>query len=170
MFTRSKAKLASMLEPAKVLHSLQISDGSCGHVISHRGPESTQNSISLSHRCSMQNAQVVSEEYLRFDHRPQTSDLPLNEVPTMDTEQVAKLLSDHTKELATHRYAPLANLTNAPKVLNKTLSFPASNSFPLPKFLGDGSEDVNEFLVNFERTSRFIRLVKTEKRRLSNCL
>ena len=52
-----------------------------------------------------ENAEVVSgKENLGFDHGPQTSDVPLNVLPTMDTEQVAnlKLLSDHTKELATH--------------------------------------------------------------------
>ena len=95
--------MVSTLEPATVLHSLQISDGASGNAISHGGSESTQNSISLFHTCSTQNAQVVSDiEHLGFDHGRQTSDLPLNEVPTMDTEQVAKLLSDHTKELATH--------------------------------------------------------------------
>ena len=81
----------------------------------------------------------------------------------MDTEQVAKLLSDHTKELATHWDAQLATLTNALKLSNQTPSFPASNSVPLPKFSGDGSEDVNEFLANFERTARFYKLNKDRK-------
>ena len=59
--------------------------------------------VSLSHTCSTQHAQVVPDkEYLGFDHGPQTSDLPLNEIPTMDTDQVAKLLSDQTKELAVY--------------------------------------------------------------------
>ena len=164
MFTRSKAKLASTLEPEKVLESLQISDGASGNAISHGGPESTQNSVSLSHTCSTQNAQVVSDkEYLGSDHGPQTLDSPLNKVPTMDTEQVAKLLSDHTKELATHWDAQLATLTNALKLSNQTPSFPASNSVPLPKFSGDGSEDVNEFLANFERTARFYELNEDRK-------
>ena len=90
MFTRSKAKLASTLEPAEVLEStsLQIGDEGSGNAISHEGPKSTQNSVSLSHTCSTQHDQVVSE-YLGFDHGPQTSDSPINEVPTMDTDQVA---------------------------------------------------------------------------------
>ena len=101
VFTRSKAKLASTLEPAEVLESLQISDEESGNAISHGGPKSTQNSVSFSHTCSTQHAQVVSDtEYLGFDHGPHTSDSPINEVPTRDTDQVAKLLSDHTKELA----------------------------------------------------------------------
>ena len=45
MFTQSKANLASTLEPAKVLQSLQISDRGSGNAISHGGPESTPNSI-----------------------------------------------------------------------------------------------------------------------------
>ena len=81
----------------------------------------------------------------------------------MDTEQVAKLLSDHTKELATHWAAQLATLTNALKVSNQTPSFPASNSFHLPKLSGDGSEDVIEFLANFERTARFYKLSEDRK-------
>ena len=48
MFTRSKAKLASTLEPAEVLESLQTSDEGSGNAISHGGPKSTQNSVSLS--------------------------------------------------------------------------------------------------------------------------
>lgn len=157
MFTRSKAKLASTLEPAEVLESLQIGDEGSGNAISHEGPKSTQNSVSLSHTCSTQHAQVVSE-YLGFDHGPQTLDSPINEVPTMDTDQVAKLLSDHTKELAVHWDAQLATLTSALKLSTQTPSFPASSSVPLPKFSGDGSEDVNEFLANFERTARFYKL------------
>ena len=81
----------------------------------------------------------------------------------VDTEQVAKLLSDHTKELATHWDAQLTTLTNALKLSNRTPSFPASNSVPLPKFSGDGSEDVNEFLANFERTARFYKLNEDRK-------
>ena len=162
MFTRSKAKLASTLEPATVLESLQISDEGSGNAISHGGPKSTQNSVSLSHTCSTQHAQVVSE-YLGFDHGPQTSDSPINEVPTMDTDQVAKLLSDHTKELAVHWDAQLATLTSALKLSTQTPSFPASSSVPLPKFSGDGSEDVNEFLANFERTARFYKLSEDRK-------
>ena len=73
MFTLSKAKLASTLEPVEVLESLQISDEGSGNAISHGGPKSTQNSVSLSHTCSTQHDQVVSE-YLGFDHGPQTSD------------------------------------------------------------------------------------------------
>ena len=86
----------------------------------------------------------------------------------MDTDQVAKLLSDHTKELAVHWDAQLANLTNALKLSTQTPSFPASGSVPLPKFSGDGSEGVNEFLANFERTARFYK-ARTEKRRLFRC-
>ena len=164
MFARSKAKLAPTLEPADVLESLQISGGVSGNAISHGRPESTQNSISFSHTCSTQTAQVVSDkECLGSDHGPQTSDLPLNKVPTMDTEQVAKLLSDHTKELATHWDAQLATLTNALKLSKQTPSFPAGTSVPLPKFSGDGSEDVNEFLANFGRTARFYNLNEDRK-------
>ena len=65
----------------------------------------------------MQHTQVVSDkEYLGSDHGLQTSDLPLNEVQTMDTDQVTKLLSDHTKELAIHWDAQLATLTSALKL------------------------------------------------------
>ena len=149
MFTRSKAKLASPLEPAEVLESLQISDGTSGNAIGHEGPESTQNWVSLSHTCSTQ--------------RAQTSDLSLNEVPTMDTDQVAKLLFDHTKELAVHWESQLATLTSALKLSTQTPSFPASNSVPLPKFSGDGSEDVNELLANFERIARFYNLSEDRK-------
>ena len=68
--------------------------------------------------CLMQYAQVVSDkEYLGSDHGLQTSDLPLNEVPTMDIDQVTKLLSDLTKELAIHWDAQLATLTSALKLL-----------------------------------------------------
>ena len=52
---------------------------------------------------------------------------------------------------------------NALKVSNQTPSFPASNSVPLPKFSGDGSEDVNEFLANFERTARVYKLSEDRK-------
>ena len=45
----------------------------------------------------------------------------------------------------------------------QTPSFPASSSVPLPKFSGDGSEDVNEFLANFERKARFYKLSEDEK-------
>ena len=159
-----RRNLASTLEPVKVLESLQISDEASGNAIRHGGPESTQNSTSPSHTCSTQNAQVVSDkEYLGSDHGPQTLDLPLNKVPTMDTEQVVKLLSDHTKELATHWGAELATLTNAFKLSNQTPSFPASTCVPLPKFSGDGSEDVNEFLANFERTARFYKFNEDRK-------
>ena len=136
MFTRSKAKLASTLESAEVLESLQISDEGSGKAISQGGQKSTQNSVSLSHTCSTQHAQVVSA-CLGFDHGPQTSDSPISEVPTMDTEQVAKLLSEHTKELAVHWDAQLATLTSALKLLTQTSSFPASSSVPFPRFSGD---------------------------------
>ena len=81
----------------------------------------------------------------------------------METDQVAKLLSDHTKELEVHWDAQLATLTSALKLSTQTPSFPASSSVPLPKFSGDGSEDVNEFLANFERTARFYKLSEDRK-------
>ena len=46
--------MASTLEPATVLESLQISDEGSGNAISHGEPKSTQNSVSLSHTCSTQ--------------------------------------------------------------------------------------------------------------------
>jgi len=93
----------------------------------------------------------------------ETSDLALNEDPTMDTDQIAKLHSDHTKELATHWDAQLATLMNAFKLSTQTLSFPASNRIPLPKFSGDGSKDANEFLAIFEGIARFYKLNKDQK-------
>lgn len=134
-----KAKLASTLEPAKVLESLQNSDSRME---------------SLSHMCLMQYAQVVShKEYLGSDHGLQTSDLPLNEVPTMHTDQVTNLLSDHTKELAIHWNAQLANLTSAlkPSHANTVFSGKLWRSFTEIGCQWIPELDVNEFLANFEK-------------------
>jgi len=46
----------------------------------------------------------------------------------------------------------------------QTPSFPAGSSVPLPKFSGDGSKDINEFLANFERRASYYKLSEDQKR------
>ena len=75
----------------------------------------------------------------------------------MNTEELTKVLMDHTKDLSTHWDKQLSALTKAFETTRLTPTFPSGNSVPLPKFSGDCNEDVNEFLANFNRTALFYK-------------
>lgn len=88
----------------------------------------------------------------------------------MDTDQVAKGHSDHTKELATHWDAQLATLMNAFKLSSQTPSFPAIIEFLYQNFREMGVRMLMNSWLFLKEQLVFISLTKTEKWRSSYCL
>lgn len=75
----------------------------------------------------------------------------------MNAEELIKVLTDHTKDLSTHRDKQLSALTKAVETNHLMPTFPSGSSVPLPKFSGNCDEDVDEFLANFNRMARFYK-------------
>lgn len=71
-----------------------------------------------------------------------------NEIAIMNADEVAKLLPDHTEKLATHQQDQMATLTKVLQQSNETPKFLHANSVSMPKYLGQSTEDGNEFLLN----------------------
>ena len=81
----------------------------------------------------------------------------------MNTEDLTKVLTAHTKDLSTHWAKQLSALTKAVETTCLKPTFPSGNSVPLPKFSSDCNEDVNEFLANFNRTTCFYKFSEDRK-------
>ena len=80
----------------------------------------------------------------------------------MDVKELADMLAAHNKEQADQWQAQMLALT---KTLDKTDSAPtfsATNSV-MPKFSGSESEDVTEFLANFNIAARFYKFSDERK-------
>lgn len=86
-----------------------------------------------------------------------------NEIAIMNADEVAKLLPDHTEKLATHQQDQMATLTKVLQQSNETPKFLHGNSVSMPKYLGQSTEDGNEFLLNKNRTAQFFQLSNRRK-------
>ena len=98
-----------------------------------------------------------------FEIEQHFSDLEQHHTLTMNVEDIAKLLSDHSKQLATQWDQQLSALSKVVHDSHLTPKFPSGNGAPIPKFSGTPSEDVTEFLANFSRAARFYQLSEERK-------
>ncbi|KAL9958978.1 hypothetical protein ACROYT_G036058 [Oculina patagonica] len=81
----------------------------------------------------------------------------------MNMDELAKLLTEQNKALTENWAEQISTLCEAFQKSHVTPTFPGNNSVPMPTFSGDADEDVNEFLVNFNRTSAFYNFTPEKK-------
>ena len=80
----------------------------------------------------------------------------------MEVKELAEMLSAHNKEQADQWNVQILALTKALDKTHSTPPFSATNSL-IPKFSGSESEDVTEFLANFNRAARFYKFSEDRK-------
>ncbi|KAL9965744.1 hypothetical protein ACROYT_G029586 [Oculina patagonica] len=81
----------------------------------------------------------------------------------MNMDELAKLLTEQNKALTENWAEQISTLCKAFQKSHVTPTFPGNNGVPMPTFSGDADEDVNEFLVNFNRTSAFYNFTPEKK-------
>ena len=104
-----------------------------------------------------------NQECIIFDLFDQP--LELTETPNskMDAEALQQLLSNNIKEQAAQWQQQITALTENLQKVHATPKFSTTHSM-IPKFSGAESEDVTEFLANFNRAACFYQFTKTQSR------
>lgn len=103
------------------------------------------------------------DESVVFEQSSHSTKADDNKSETMNADDVAKLLSDHTEKLATHWHDQMVTLTKALEQSNETPRFARGNSVSMPKFSGESTEDVNEFLITYNRAAQYFKLNNSRK-------
>lgn len=80
----------------------------------------------------------------------------------MEVKELAELLTKHNKEQAEQWHTQISALAKNLEKTRSTPTFSTSHS-NMPKFSGSESEDVTEFLANFERAARFYKFSEERK-------
>lgn len=101
-------------------------------------------------------------ESVVFDLLEQTIQLSEPEVSTMSTEEFKTLLESNIKEQQQLWKEQMSSLSNNWKETHETPKFSMTNSI-FPRFSGADSEDVTEFLTNFNRAARFYKFPEERK-------
>ena len=106
----------------------------------------------------------TDDESLIFDFHSETLALSASkgENSKMEIKDLAELLSTNNKEQATLWESQMSALTTNLAKTHPTPLFSANNSI-MPKFSGSESEDISEFLANFDRAARFYKFSDERK-------
>ena len=107
---------------------------------------------------------TTDDESIIFDLHEDTLTLhnTVSPNPTMDLQHLTDTLSALQKEQAKQWHTQLTALVKNLEQTRSTPTVSASNSM-LPKFSGSESEDVTEFLTNFERAAQFYKFSEEQK-------
>ena len=144
----------------------QFCDGNC------QNPKTAKNSfqLDLPDFCSdpdqpsdlIPESEDSDQESIIFDLFDQTLELTETPKSQMDVEALQQLLSDNIKEQAAQWQQQITALTENLQKAHATPKFSTTHSM-IPKFSGAESEDVTEFLANFNRAARFYQFTNERK-------
>ena len=82
---------------------------------------------------------------------------------TLTLEDITKLLTEQNELFAKQWQNQMQTLTKALEKYHQRVSLPCINNILLPKFSGDASEDVREFLRHLDQEATFYKLTDYQK-------